>query len=132
MTEAHIADKRKAEEQGKAYILNDVKEIKAKFSKTEEADGKNQPTRLRPVTTSASVLTDFPEIIPKEGALKISTELILQEAELYEILARTRRFEYVRRVSLDKMRILDDALSYIETHRPVEHKTASQDAWDYN
>ena len=88
-------------------------------------DSSNVPTKLRPSIKSETTLTDFPEIIPKKDVLKISTELILQEAELYEMLARTRRFEYIRRVSLNKMNILNDALKYIEDHRPVESKTAA-------
>jgi hypothetical protein len=93
-------------------------------------DSSNVPTKLRPSIKSETALTDFPEITPKRNVLKISTELILQEAELYEILARTRRFEYIRRLSSNKMKIFNDALQYIEDHRPVERKTASQDAWD--
>jgi len=105
-------------------------EIKAKFTEKEELDSSNVPTKLRSFIKSETALTDFPEIITKKDALKISTELSRQEADLYEILARTRRFEYIRRVSSNKMKILNDALKYIEDHRAVERKTASQDAWD--
>jgi len=123
------------------YLLKDIEQLKERYTKADidkirsdnglnvDDEVKVKSQRTTAAAIKVVVATTSESVAP--SAFKVFTEVIEEEAKVFEKLARNRRWELQRRKDKFKMDLLNMFIAFVtEKRRPPQKRSMSQECWN--